>query len=119
MFQHPSPSALLWPEEHFSPEASVPPQGRFWLKIAPSHFNQRVADWPVHYELDWTETDSTECEEYMPNACECGCGQESTREFLPGHDQKLRVALESKVGGLLALRELLVQAESYASGASS
>ena len=48
--------------------------------------------------------------------CECGCGQESAREFLPGHDQKLRTALEARVGGLLALRSLLEAAESYASG---
>lgn len=48
--------------------------------------------------------------------CECGCGQESVREFLPGHDQKLRTAIESKVGGVLALRSLVAGAESYASG---
>jgi hypothetical protein len=51
--------------------------------------------------------------------CECGCGQESTREFLPGHDQKLRVALEAKVGGLLALRGLISEAEAYANGSST
>jgi hypothetical protein len=55
----------------------------------------------------------------MPNFCECGCGQESTKDFLPGHDQKLRVALESRAGGLLALRELIGEAEKYASGVSS
>ena len=32
--------------------------------------------------------------------CECGCGQESEREFLPGHDQKLRTQLESRAGSL-------------------
>ena len=51
-------------------------------------------------------------------SCECGCGQESTRDFLPGHDQKLRVALETSAGGLLALRSLVTQAEAYAIGAS-
>ena len=119
MSKHPAPSALLWPGESGSPEAIGPSQTRPGLKIAPSHFNQRVADWPVHYDLDWTESPSTESEESMPNLCECGCGQESTREFLSGHDQKLRVALESRVGGLLALRELIAEAENYASGAST
>lgn len=50
--------------------------------------------------------------------CQCGCGQESAREFLPGHDQKLRTALEAQVGGLLALRTLVTSAESYAGGQS-
>lgn len=52
-------------------------------------------------------------------SCECGCGQESTREFLPGHDQKLRTQLESRAGGLLHLRTLVESAESYARGESS
>lgn len=51
-------------------------------------------------------------------SCECGCGQESTREFLPGHDQKLRTRLEGRVGGLLKLRALVDAAESYAHGES-
>ena len=51
--------------------------------------------------------------------CECGCGQDSTREFLPGHDQKLRVALEARDVGLLALRALVSEAEAYASGSST
>ena len=51
--------------------------------------------------------------------CECGCGQESAREFLPGHDQKLRVAIEAKVGGLLALRRLVDEAVGYAAGSST
>lgn len=48
--------------------------------------------------------------------CKCGCGQESTREFLAGHDQKLRTALERRVGGLLSLRGLIDLAESHANG---
>jgi hypothetical protein len=52
-------------------------------------------------------------------SCECGCGQESAREFLPGHDQKLRSQLESRVGGLLQLRTLVDAAESYAHRESS
>jgi hypothetical protein len=50
--------------------------------------------------------------------CECGCGQQSTRDFLPGHDQKLRTQLESRIGGLRHLRELVEAAESYACGES-
>lgn len=45
--------------------------------------------------------------------CECGCGVEATGEFLPGHDQKLRSALERQVGGLLALRELVETSVTY------
>jgi hypothetical protein len=51
--------------------------------------------------------------------CECGCGQESARDFLPGHDQKLRTALETRVGGVLALRDLVDASASYASGQTS
>ena len=40
------------------------------------------------------------------------------REFLPGHDQKLRTSLEARVGGLLALRSLIDAAQSYAFGQS-
>ena len=51
--------------------------------------------------------------------CECGCGQESEREFLPGHDQKLRTQLESRVGGVLALRDLIDATQAYVSGQST
>ena len=51
--------------------------------------------------------------------CECGCGQQSTGEFLPGHDQKLRTALERRVGGLLRLRELIDAAEKHRDGGST
>ena len=51
----------------------------------------------------------------MPK-CECGCGEKSTSEFLPGHDQKLRTSLENRVGGLLSLRSIVVAAEAYAKG---
>lgn len=45
------------------------------------------------------------------NVCICGCG-EITRvgRFRPGHDQKLRKAIEDAVGGLENLRSL---AEAY------
>jgi hypothetical protein len=52
-------------------------------------------------------------------SCQCGCGQESKSEFLPGHDQKLRAQLESRLGGILHLRALVDAAESYALGSSS
>ena len=53
------------------------------------------------------------------STCECGCGQSSTRDFLPGHDQKLRTSLEAEVGGLLALRSLVSSAKAYANGATT
>jgi hypothetical protein len=39
--------------------------------------------------------------------CHCGCDQPAKRNFLPGHDQKLRIRLEKQVGGLLQLEALL------------
>jgi hypothetical protein len=41
------------------------------------------------------------------SVCICGCG-ETTRggRFRPGHDQKLRKAIEDAVGGLESLRAL-------------
>lgn len=48
--------------------------------------------------------------------CECECGQDANGDFLPGHDQRLRAALERRVGGLLALRTLVTASEDYASG---
>lgn len=49
--------------------------------------------------------------------CECGCGgRTASGTFLPGHDQKLRSALERRVGGLLQLKSLVNSAEGYASG---
>lgn len=53
-------------------------------------------------------------------SCECGCGGAAKAgSFCPGHDQKLRTALEHRVGGLLALRSLVEAAESAAAGQSS
>jgi Domain of unknown function (DUF6429) len=53
--------------------------------------------------------------------CECGlCGEPSPGGgFKPGHDQKLRTHLEARVGGLLALRELVDVAEAYSHGQST
>ena len=41
--------------------------------------------------------------------CLCGCGAAVTanRRFLPGHDQKLRIAIEDAAGGLEALKNLV------------
>ena len=41
--------------------------------------------------------------------CLCGCGATVTanRRFLPGHDQKLRTAIEDAAGGLEALKKLV------------
>jgi len=52
--------------------------------------------------------------------CECGCGESPTcGNFVPGHDQRLRISLEKRVGGLSALRTLIESAEAVASGAIS
>lgn len=48
--------------------------------------------------------------------CRCGCNQESRRNFLPGHDQKLRASLERRTGNLLGLEKLVNAAESFADG---
>jgi hypothetical protein len=56
----------------------------------------------------------------MSKQCECGCGESPVGGiFLPGHDQRLRKALEERVGGLLALRSLVQAAEAYAHGRES
>ncbi len=52
--------------------------------------------------------------------CECGCGKGSVGGlFMPGHDQRLRIALEKRVGGILGLRCLVDAADSYATGSST
>src|SRR5215469_12977538 len=44
--------------------------------------------------------------------CQCGCGETvATASFKPGHDQKLRISLEHRAGGLEALRKLVEEAE--------
>jgi len=49
--------------------------------------------------------------------CECGCGEKaSTRSFKPGHDQKLRISLEHRAGGIIGLRKLVEAAERFSSG---
>ena len=111
-------TALHWPHEEQNPPAAGQLNAGPWLKIKPSSFEQLVIDWPLHTELNWTEEPSIIYKELLMNSCECGCGQESTRAFLTGHDQKLRVALEARVGGLLSLRTLVSEAEAYAMGVS-
>jgi hypothetical protein len=54
----------------------------------------------------------------MPD-CECGCGETATGDFVPGHDQKLRTALERRVGGVLGLRKLVEAAEAHQRGDST
>lgn len=47
--------------------------------------------------------------------CACGCGgAPASGNFLPGHDQKLRDALEQRAGGLTALRDLVERAKPMA-----
>ena len=43
-----------------------------------------------------------------PKACGCGCkGMTKGGMYLPGHDQKLRAAIEEKVGDLQMLKALV------------
>jgi len=52
--------------------------------------------------------------------CECGCREPAQKGgFRMGHDQRLRVALEARVGGILALRDVIQAVEAYASGGSN
>lgn len=39
--------------------------------------------------------------------CACGCGETCNDKWLPGHDQKLRAAIEHEVGGLVELRRII------------
>ena len=39
--------------------------------------------------------------------CACGCGGLCKGEWLPGHDQRLRAAIEHEVGGLVELRRII------------
>jgi hypothetical protein len=50
--------------------------------------------------------------------CHCGCDQPAKRNFLPGHDQKLRAKLGAQTGGLLGLEELVQAAAAFAKGGS-
>ena len=46
--------------------------------------------------------------------CACGCGEETRGGiFRQGHDAKLRVKIEKKIGGLLNLERLVDTAEEY------
>jgi hypothetical protein len=52
--------------------------------------------------------------------CQCACGEPVEGSlFVPGHDQRLRVALETRVGGLLPLRGLVEALLSYMRGEDS
>ncbi|MGI4854946.1 MAG: hypothetical protein ACRYF4_12990 [Janthinobacterium lividum] len=52
----------------------------------------------------------------MPR-CACGCSDVTKGgQFCPGHDQKLRAALERRLGGLLKLRDLVTVVEDHAAG---
>jgi hypothetical protein len=46
-----------------------------------------------------------------------GCGGSVPNgSFKPGHDQALRTDLERRVGGIIALRDLVEAAENYSAG---
>ncbi|MGO9316804.1 MAG: hypothetical protein ACLPXT_03735 [Terracidiphilus sp.] len=52
--------------------------------------------------------------------CQCECGVIAPNGlFLPGHDQKLRIDLENRVGGIMAMRELVEAAEKFSRGKSN
>lgn len=43
----------------------------------------------------------------IDNECLCGCGEKTKGgKFRPGHDQRLRAAIEDAVGGLESLRNI-------------
>ena len=43
----------------------------------------------------------------QPHHCACGCGGACRDKWLPGHDQRLRAAIENEVGGLVELRRIV------------
>ncbi len=46
----------------------------------------------------------------IPKPCGCGCkGMTKGGDYLPGHDQKLRAAIEEKAGGIQNLKKLVEQ----------
>jgi hypothetical protein len=52
----------------------------------------------------------------MPE-CACGCGEITAGgTYRPGHDAKLRAAIEESVGGLLAMDELIRDVRRHADG---
>ena len=49
--------------------------------------------------------------------CQCGCGEKvQTASFKSGHDQRLRISLERRVGGIESLRALVEAAERFIEG---
>ena len=51
--------------------------------------------------------------------CQCGCGESVPNgSFKPGRDQRLRADLERRVGGIIALRELVEAGARYSRGQS-
>lgn len=52
------------------------------------------------------------------NECKCGCKEEASpgKNFLKGHDSKLRKKIEREVGGILTLEKLVDAAKKYSCG---
>ncbi len=49
--------------------------------------------------------------------CACGCGEATAGGlFKSGHDQKMRIDIEERAGGLVALSRLIDSAEQFAHG---
>lgn len=54
------------------------------------------------------QTDTYKVDSFADNTCQCGCGAEVKRRFLPGHDAKLksRLLTEAREGSEAAAAEL-------------
>ena len=51
--------------------------------------------------------------------CKCGCGAFTCndRNFIPGHDSKLRSQIEAEAGGVFAVQDIIAAAKYYSCGA--
>jgi len=51
--------------------------------------------------------------------CKCGCGEftRNNRNFIPGHDQKLRSQIEAEAGSIFAVQDIIAAAKYYSCGA--
>lgn len=50
------------------------------------------------------------------NLCECECGKQHACEYFPDDDQRLRITLEKRLGGLENFQLLVKSAETYVDG---
>lgn len=96
-----------------------------WARQYPSFESMIAKETELNnkYQPEWTKEGRHRAKEVLgpsDGRCECGCGAEVRgTEFLPGHDQKLRIQIERRVGGLLALRDIVHRLEGHANGEST